>query len=144
MRRDTYFQKLHPDAVAPQYAHDSDSGADLFSVEEAWIEPGEYRLVSTGLAIKLPEGYEAQVRSKSGLAAKYGISVLNSPGTIDNGYTGEIKVILHNAGKIPYKVERLSKIAQIVIAPYEQTTFNWHEHLPPTDRGGAGFGSTGN
>jgi dUTP pyrophosphatase len=108
------------------------------------IEPGDWELVSTGIAIELPPGKEAQIRSRSGLAAKHGISVLNSPGTIDNHYRGEIKVILMNNGAYPYQVSIGDKIAQMVIADVCSAFFAEVEtELGETDRGDGGFGSTG-
>jgi dUTP pyrophosphatase len=134
---------LEPGARLPEYAHDTDSGADLFSNVCTVINPGETRMVDTGIKIELPVGFEAQVRSKSGLACKHGIHVLNSPGTIDQGYRGPVKVILHNAGKEPFVVDFDMKIAQIVIAPYVQKTFVAVDDLSDSVRGENGFGSTG-
>lgn len=134
---------LKPGARLPEYAHDTDSGADLFSNENVFINIGETKMVDTGLNIELPVGFEAQVRSKSGLACKNGIHVLNSPGTIDQGYRGPVKVILNNAGNEPFNVEIGMKIAQIVIAPYVQKTFVAVEELSDSVRGENGFGSTG-
>lgn len=134
---------LGPGAKLPEYAHDTDSGADLFSAEEHFISAGETVMVDTGLKIELPEGYEAQVRSKSGLAAKYGVSVLNSPGTIDCGYRGPVKVILRNASKETFHVKPGDKIAQLIVAPYVQADFTVAQSLSETARGEGGFGSTG-
>jgi dUTP pyrophosphatase len=134
---------LEPGAKLPEYAHSTDSGADLFSVEEHFISAGETQMVDTGLKIELPEGYEAQVRSKSGLACKHSVHVLNSPGTVDCGYRGPVKVILHNAGKETFHVKPGDKIAQLVIAPYIQGKFHAVSALSDTDRGENGFGSTG-
>lgn len=130
-------------AKLPEYAHDTDSGADLFSNEGHFISPGETQTVDTGLSIELPEGYEGQVRSKSGLAAKHGIHVLNSPGTIDCGYRGKVKVILHNTGKETFHVRVGDKVAQLIIAPYRQANFHTVYYLSSTNRGENGFGSTG-
>lgn len=127
----------------PTYAHGTDSGADLYSNEDVVIAPGETKMIDTGLKIALPKGYEGQVRSKSGLAAKSAVHVLNSPGTIDEGYRGPVKVILHNAGKEPFAVENGMKIAQLIIAPYIQAEFAEVAELSDTDRGENGFGSTG-
>lgn len=134
---------LEQGARLPEYAHDTDSGADLFSNEEHFISAGETVMVDTGLKIELPEGYEAQVRSKSGLACKHGVHVLNSPGTVDCGYRGPVKVILHNAGKETFHVKPGDKIAQLVIAPYIQGKFHTVAALSETVRGENGFGSTG-
>lgn len=134
--------RLGPGAKLPEYAHDTDAGADLFSVEDVYIYSGTTAMVDTGLTIELPEGYEAQVRSKSGLACKYDVHVLNSPGTIDQGYRGPIKVILRNCGRANFHVGKGDKIAQLVIAPYIQGYFYVVGLLSTTDRGAAGFGST--
>ena len=115
---------------------------DLHSVESVNIGPGETKLVATGLAIELPPGYEAQVRPRSGLALKYGITLPNSPATIDPGYRGEIKVILHNLGRQPFEVQPGERIAQMVIARYEAV--EWEEaELSESQRGEGGFGSSG-
>jgi len=102
-------KRINEAAIIPQYAHKGDAGLDLFSVEEKNITPGETALVHTGIQIELPEGTEAQIRPRSGLALKYSITVLNTPGTIDEGYRGEIGVILINHGKFDFKVEKLHK-----------------------------------
>ncbi len=107
------------------------------------IQPGDIVLVPTGVAIALPDGYEAQVRSRSGLALRYGIFALNAPGTIDSDYRGEIKVILAHIGKDIFVVERGARIAQLVIARYEKVRWEEVVQLPPTSRGEGGFGSTG-
>jgi len=137
------FKLTSPNARLPEYAHDTDSGADLFASEHYWIGSGETVLVPTGLQIELPPHFEGQVRSKSGLAAKYGVHVLNSPGTIDEGYRGDVKVILHNAGRTTFEIKPGDKIAQLIIAPYIQLEFEVAEELSETTRGENGFGSTG-
>lgn len=134
---------LAPDAIMPQYAHTGDSGADLFSIEDHVLSPGETVTVHTGVTIELPPGYEAQVRSKSGLAANQSLSVLNSPGTVDNGYRGEIMVILHNSSLEFRRVTKGKKIAQLVVTPYVQAAFVVDDQLSTTDRGDGGLGSTG-
>jgi dUTP pyrophosphatase len=134
---------LGPGAKMPEYAHKDDSGADLFASEEVTIHRGEICMVDTGLKIELSDGCEAQIRSKSGLAAKHGVYVLNSPGTVDCGYRGPVKVILHNVGKADYAIHPGDKIAQIIIAPYIQGTFREVSELSETARGEGGFGSTG-
>lgn len=126
----------------PQYAHTTDSGADLVATESYTLSPGETHVFNTGISIELPDGYEAQVRSKSGRAAKESLFVLNSPGTVDNGYRGEVKVILHNASPCRQTVNAGEKIAQLVIAPYVQAQFVVAD-LTETDRGEGGLGSTG-
>lgn len=130
----------------PEYAHEGDSGFDLRSVDDAvLIMPGETRMIPTGLKFVIPEGYEVQVRPRSGLAAKEGLTVLNTPGTIDRGYTGEVKVLLHNTGKEPHVVARGDRIAQAVMAPVERATLYLvdEDGLEVTERGDGGFGSTG-
>jgi len=136
-------KKVHPDAKVPAYAHEGDSGMDLFSVEDAEIGPGETKVVKTGLQVSMPKGFEAQVRPKSGLAAKFGVTVLNTPGTVDSGYRGEIMVILANFGKEAYNVEKGKKIAQMVIARVEEAKVEEVETLNETARNEGGFGSTG-
>jgi len=143
MQRPNVKFTLAEGARLPEYAHDTDSGADLFSNEEVTIPAGETKMIDTGLKIELPVGFEGQVRSKSGLAAKSAVHVLNSPGTIDEGYRGAVKVILHNAGKEDFLVECGAKIAQLIVAPYIQAEFAEVEELSDTDRGENGFGSTG-
>ncbi|MGE4313298.1 MAG: dUTP diphosphatase [Pseudobdellovibrionaceae bacterium] len=129
----------------PQYATSASAGMDLLAAIEDAVElaPGERMLVPTGIGIALPEGYEAQVRPRSGLAAKYGITVLNTPGTIDADYRGEIKVILINHGQEPFEITRGMRIAQMVIARYTQIAWTETETLDETARGSGGFGSTG-
>ena len=137
------FVKLSKTAQIPQYAHPTDSGLDLFSDEEIVIPAHSYKLVKTGIAVILPPQTEGQVRSKSGLALKYGLQVLNSPGTIDTNYRGEIGVILHNVSNIDYKVEFGQKIAQLVICPFYTCIVKEAFSLDETDRNTGGFGSTG-
>ena len=137
------FKRIHPDAVLPAYAHPSDAGMDLRSVDELVISPGKRALVHTGLVMLLPPAYEAQVRPRSGLALKQGVTVLNSPGTIDSGYRGEVGVILINLGEDPFVVKPGDKIAQLVIAPVTQPQIVETEFVDETDRGVGGFGSTG-
>jgi len=136
-------QKIHEDAVLPEYIHLGDAGADLFSVENYIVNPGERILVNTGIKLEIPEGYEGQIRSKSGLALKHGIKVLNSPGTVDSAYRGEICVILINLGQELYKVKKGEKVAQLVINQVERAIFQESESLEATLRGEGGFGSTG-
>ena len=139
----TRVKKLVEGAKLPSYATYGDSGADLFSVEDVTVAPGGRVLVHTGIAIALPDYHEAQVRSKSGIALKAGIMVLNSPGTVDEGYRGEVGVILYNAGTLPYEVKAGEKIAQLVIKPVYQSNFVEVAELDETVRGEGGFGSTG-
>jgi len=137
------FKRLVPEAVLPAYAHPSDAGMDLRSVEDLTIAPGARRLVHTGLVVMLPPLYEAQVRPRSGLALKHGVTVLNAPGTIDAGYRGEIGVILANFGDEPFAVKKGDKIAQMVIASLTQPEVAETDCVDETDRGEGGFGSTG-
>ena len=137
------FRRIHPDAVMPAYAHASEAGMDVRSVRELVIPPGGRALVPTGLVVNLPAGYEAQVRPRSGLALKAGVTVLNSPGTIDAGYRGEIGVILANFGQDDFKVNVGDRIAQLVIAPVLQPVVVEATEVDSTDRGAGGFGSTG-
>ena len=137
------FRKIDPAAILPSYAHPGDAGMDVRSVEELVIEPGDRSLVRTGLVMMLPPGYEAQVRPRSGLALKNGVTVLNTPGTIDEGYRGEVGVILSNFGAEPFKVEKGAKIAQLVIAPCTRAEIVETDEVDATERGEGGFGSTG-
>ncbi|MDR1626646.1 MAG: dUTP diphosphatase [Spirochaetia bacterium] len=131
------------EGALPLYASQSASGADLKSAAELTIQPGEYALVPTGLRLALPPGVEAQVRPRSGLALKHGVTVLNAPGTIDADYRGEIKVILINHGKSPFAVSPGDRIAQIVFARVEKAELLPAAGLPESARGAGGFGSTG-
>ncbi len=135
--------KLHPSAILPQYAHPNDAGLDLFAIEEQTLEAGESQLIPTGISIELPPGTEAQVRPRSGLALKHQITVLNTPGTVDAGYRGEIGVILINHGKTQFQVSPGMKIAQLVIASVIHAEIVAVEQLSSTTRGDNGFGSTG-
>ncbi len=136
------FEKITESARIPEYAHPTDSGMDLFADETCLISAGERRIVSTGIKIQLPPNTEGQVRSKSGLALNYGIMVLNSPGTIDANYRGEIKVILYNTNTFDYLVEKGTKIAQLVVCPFYTCEIETGK-VDDTDRGSGGFGSTG-
>ena len=137
------FKRIHPEATLPAYAHASDAGMDVRSVEDVTIPVGGRALVHTGLVMELPPRYEAQVRPRSGLALKYGVTVLNTPGTIDAGYRGEVGVILANFGDAPFAVKKGDKIAQLVIAPVTQPVVVEVADVNATDRGAGGFGSTG-
>jgi dUTP pyrophosphatase len=129
----------------PAYATASSAGLDLAAAiaEDVVLAPGERRAVPTGLAIALPDGYEAQVRPRSGLALNYGVTVLNSPGTIDADYRGEIRVILVNLGAEPVTLTRGQRIAQLVLAPVARLAWQEAAELPESERGTGGFGSTG-
>ncbi|TAM69996.1 MAG: dUTP diphosphatase [Microbacteriaceae bacterium] len=130
--------------VAPTYAHPGDAGADLCSSEAAILAPGERKTLGTGLSIALPDGYVAFVVPRSGLAARHGITIVNSPGTVDAGYRGEIRVTLLNTDAVEsYAVAAGDRIAQIVVMPVSRARFVPVEELPDSARGANGFGSTG-
>ena len=135
--------RTDPAAQLPAYAHPGDAGMDVRSIEEMTLAPGARALVRTGLVMELPPDAEAQVRPRSGLALKHGVTVLNAPGTIDAGYRGEVGVILINLGDVPFKVEKGMKIAQIVVSPVAQVEVVEVTSVDETDRGAGGFGSTG-
>lgn len=148
-QKSLYIATVGEDAIVPERAHSTDSGLDLFSTEEVRITPYGRALIKTGVKAYIPEGYELQVRSKSGLALKKGLMVLNSPGTIDRGYADEIGVIVFNANPEPAKIEKGQKIAQLVMCPVcipsivklsEEEIDNMNSSM---DRGMGGFGSTG-
>jgi len=129
---------------APGYAHPGDAGADLVSTEAFVLQPGERRLVGTGLRIALPEGYAAFVVPRSGLAAKHGITIVNAPGTVDAGYRGEVKVALLNTDQsAAHEVHVGDRIAQMIVMPVPRVTFTRVEELPDSVRGQGGFGSSG-
>jgi dUTP pyrophosphatase len=136
-------KRINESAIVPHYAHEGDAGLDLFSIEEKIINSGETVLIHTGIQIELPENTEAQVRPRSGLALKHSITVLNTPGTIDEGYRGEIGVILINHSKVNFKVEKGMKIAQMVIKPVLKVSVQEVSELSSTERADGGFGSTG-
>lgn len=143
---DLPFKKLHIDAVVPKYAYDLDSGFDLFSTEEVYLLPFGRALVPTGLAFEVPDGTELQIRSKSGLAINQGLMVLNSPGTVDCGYLGEIKVIVMNMNDYAYTIEKGTKVGQGVLCPVyngKKVKFLEKDTLGNSNRGDKGFGSTG-
>ena len=127
----------------PAYATPASSGVDLRAVEKCVLKPGEIALVPTGIRIALPVGYEAQVRPRSGLALRHGITLPNSPGTIDADYRGEIRVIMQNLGDAPFAIEPGDRIAQMVVAPVSQVEWTETDSLEETERGSGGFGSTG-
>ena len=136
-------QKTSEDAVMPKYAHDDDSGMDVYSTKEIILQSMARTLMPLGFKMAVPKGYEAQIRPKSGLALKQGISVANAPGTIDAGYRGDMGVILINYSKEPVKIEKSQKIAQMVIQKVEKAEIEITETLDKTKRGSGGFGSTG-
>lgn len=131
------------DAHMPTYAHNGDAGCDLSSTEDSTLKPGERKLIGTGIRIALPIGFEAQIRPRSGLAHKHGVSIVNAPGTVDAGYRGEIKVNLINLGQEPFVVEKGMRIAQMVINKVEHARFIEVDELEESSRGEGGYGSTG-
>ena len=127
----------------PRYASEDAAGLDVTAAEQLTLEPGQRHAVATGFAIEIPHGYEVQVRPRSGLALKHGITCLNTPGTIDSDYRGEVKVILVNLGQEPFDIRRGERIAQLVPAPVLRADFVEASELSDTGRGSGGFGSTG-
>ena len=137
-------RRLDPDVPLPSYAHPGDAGADLVTTEDVTLKPGERAIVPTGIAIALPEGYAAFVHPRSGLAARHGLSIVNTPGTVDSGYRGEIKVALINHDpREAIVLNRGDRIAQLVIQRVEHASFVEVEDLPGSVRGAGGYGSTG-
>ena len=140
-------KKLYEDSKVPQYATEGSSGVDLCAYLDSYprftLNPNDSCLFPTGICMEIPVGYEGQVRPRSGLAVKYGITVLNTPGTIDADYRGEIKVCLLNTSNIPYTIHHGDRIAQMVFAKVEKAEFEEVGELQSTDRGDGGFGSTG-
>ena len=137
-------KKLHKNIILPEYKTDGSSGMDLMANVEQTVKilPGEKKIISTGIMVAIPEQYEIQIRPRSGLAAKNGISVLNTPGTIDSDYRGEIKVILINLGKDIFQINKNDRIAQMIVCPIIKVELMEVESLPETVRGEGGFGST--
>ncbi len=134
----------HGDGLPPPaYATDGAAGMDVVSAEDLTLSPGARQAIGTGFAIAIPDGFEVQVRPRSGLALKHGITCLNTPGTIDSDYRGEVKVILANLGSKPFEIRRGDRIAQIVPAPVQRARFEMLDKLPETARNAGGFGSTG-
>jgi len=127
----------------PKYATEGAAGMDVLAAEDIVLEPGMRHAVATGLAMAIPSGYEIQVRPRSGLALKHGVSVPNTPGTIDSDYRGELKVIMINHGSEPFAIHRGDRVAQLVLAPVTQARWDEVEELDETERGAGGFGSTG-
>ncbi len=141
---DVSLTRLDPGVPLPSYAHPGDAGADLVSAMEVTLAPGERVLVPTGVAVALPEGFVALVHPRSGLAARHGLSIVNTPGTIDSGYRGEIKVLLINHDRVDaVHVRRGDRIAQLVIQRVERARFIEVDELPGSSRGTGGYGSTG-
>ena len=137
-------KKLQKNIILPEYKTDGSSGMDLMANVEQTVKilPGEKKMISTGIMVAIPEQYEIQIRPRSGLAAKNGISVLNTPGTIDSDYRGEIKVILINLGKDIFEIKKNDRIAQMIVCPIIKVELKEVENLPETVRGEGGFGST--
>ena len=136
--------RLDPDLPLPTYAHPGDAGADLHTTIDVTIAPGERALVPTGLAVALPDGYVALVHPRSGLAARHGLSIVNTPGTVDAGYRGEIKVLLINHDPLEsVTLNRGDRIAQLVVQRFERARFLEVGILPDSSRGAGGYGSTG-
>src|SRR5919112_969280 len=141
---DILITRLDPNLPLPSYAHPGDAGADLLTAVDVRLEPGERALVPTGVAIALPEGYVALVHPRSGLAARFGVSIVNAPGTVDAGYRGEIRVLLVNLDpQHAVHLARGDRIAQLVLQRVEQARFVEVERLPGSARGDGGYGSTG-
>ncbi len=136
-------KKLHPDAILPRYASAEAAGADLCAIEEALLASGETKLIHTGLAVAIPEGYGGFIFARSGLAAKRGLAPANKVGVIDSDYRGELMVALYNQSQEPQKIEKGERIAQFVLLPCPQADFVETETLSETDRASGGFGSTG-
>ncbi len=137
------FVKIHEKAVIPTYAHAGDAGMDVYAVEALDINPGERKLVHTGLKVDMPMNLELQVRPRSGLALKHGITVLNTPGTVDAGYRGEVGVILINLGDQPFHIEVGDRVAQFVFNKYERVKAIEVQQLSDSERGEGGYGSSG-
>ena len=136
-------KKISSEAIIPHYVHEGDAGMDVYSIEDLTLNTGDIKLVKTGLSFEVPKGYELQVRPKSGLALNKGITLTNSPGTLDSGYRGELGVIMQNCGKVPHEIKKGEKIAQLVLARYEEAQIIEVTDLSETSRGKGGFGSTG-
>lgn len=133
------------DVELPTYMTENSAGMDIFAVLEGdeVLLPGERKLIPAGIEIEIPKGYEAQVRPRSGLAVKKGVTVLNTPGTVDSDYRGEIKVVLINQGNEPFVIKRGDRIAQMIVSPVSRVSWDLVENLDETERGSGGFGHTG-
>lgn len=136
-------EKIYSDAIIPSYAHSGDAAFDLNSYIDYVLQPGEWKIFGTGLKVEIPIGYEMQIRPRSGLASKTGVTVLNAPGTIDSGYRGELGIILVNHGKESYAVKKGERIAQGLISRVVEISIKEVEKLSDSVRGEGGFGSTG-
>jgi dUTP pyrophosphatase len=141
---DVEVTRLDPEVPLPSYAHPGDAGCDLVTTVDVTLQPGERALIPTGIALALPEGFGAFVHPRSGLAAHHGVGIVNSPGTIDAGYRGEVKVILVNHDPVaPVHLRRLDRVAQLVVQRVEQVVWREVGELPGSQRGEGGHGSTG-
>lgn len=140
---DLQVKKLCEDAIVPEYKMPGDAGFDLHAVRDVTAEPGSVAILPTGLAVAVPEGYEMQIRLRSGAALNTPLVLPNAPATIDSGYRGELGIIVRNLGDEPYTVRKGERIAQGVIAPVVKAVFLVVESLPPSERGEGGYGSTG-
>lgn len=134
--------KVYDDVILPKYAHDTDAGADIYSYDDVIVQPGETKLIHTGLKMEFPAGYEVQIRNRSGNSLKTKIRIANAPATIDSSYRGEIGIIIDNIGKEPFHIEKGFKLAQMLIAPTPMMEFTVVDELSTTDRGEKGYGST--
>jgi dUTP diphosphatase len=136
-------QKVRPDAVVPSRAYAGDAGLDLAATERIELGPGERAVVPTGLAVAIPDGYAGFVQPRSGLASRHGITIVNTPGLVDSGYRGELKVVLHNTDRTqPFVVRAGMRIAQLVVLPIPDVELVEVAELPASERGGRGFGSS--
>ena len=141
---DVQIVRLDPDLPLPAYAHPGDAGADLHSTVDVTLAPGERALVPTGISIALPTGFVALIHPRSGLAARHGLSIVNTPGTVDAGYRGEIKVLLVNHDRhLPVTLRRGDRVAQLLVQRFERARFVEVDALPDSRRGAGGYGSTG-
>lgn len=136
-------KKIHPDAVIPQYKTSGSAGFDLYAIEDVEIQPGETKQIRTGLIFEIPEGYEIQIRPRSGMSLKTPLRISNAPGTIDSDYRGEVMIIAENTSIMPFQVEKGTRIAQGVLQKVPQAEFIEVEKVSETERGEGGFGSTG-
>lgn len=136
-------KKIHPDAVIPQYKTSGSAGFDLYAIEDVEIQPGETKQIRTGLIFEIPEGYEIQIRPRSGMSLKTPLRISNAPGTIDSDYRGEVMIIAENTSIVPFSVEKGTRIAQGVLQKVPQAEFIEVERVSETERGEGGFGSTG-
>ena len=136
-------KRVHEKSILPRYSHPGDAGMDLFSVEDKVIKPGERTIVGTGLQVEVPEGFELQLRPRSGLAIKKGITLVNTPGTVDAGYRGEIGLIMINHSKEDFEIKQGDRIAQAVLTRFETAEMEETQELSDSSRGVSGFGSTG-